>query len=34
MKTADVVICGAGLAGCLAAISAGRQGVKVLLLEQ
>lgn len=34
MRKADVVICGAGLAGCLAAISAGRQGAKVLLLEK
>ncbi len=30
----DVVVCGAGTAGVAAAISAGRQGAKVLLLER
>ena len=32
--TYDVVVCGAGPAGVAAAIAAGRQGVRVLLLEQ
>lgn len=30
----DVVVCGAGTAGVIAAIAAGRQGVRVLLLER
>ena len=29
----DVVICGAGTAGCVAAIAAARNGAKVALLE-
>lgn len=33
-KEYDVVVCGAGTAGVIAAIAAGRQGAKVLLLER
>lgn len=34
MKTYDVIICGGGPSGVSAAISAGRKGVKVLLIEK
>ena len=33
-KEYDVVVCGAGTAGVIAAIAAGRQGAKVLLIER
>lgn len=34
LDSADVLVCGAGLAGCSAAIAAGRAGVKTVLLER
>ena len=33
-KEYDVIVCGAGTAGVIAAIAAGRQGAKVLLVER
>ena len=33
-KEYDVIVCGAGTAGIVAAIAAGRQGASVLLLER
>jgi flavin-dependent dehydrogenase len=34
MQTYDLIICGAGTAGCSAAITAGRAGLKTLVLER
>ena len=30
----DVIVCGAGMAGSMAAIAAGRMGAKVLVIEE